>query len=71
MQRPVFNLEISIAEILHNWPQTVQVFLDHRMICVGCHMSRFDTLADAIENYNLSADKFVQILNEVISNQDG
>lgn len=69
-QKPEISLEISIAETMKKWPETIQVFLDHRMICIGCHMSVFDTLDDAIANYGLSADDFLQLLNDIISSED-
>lgn len=67
MAKPTFSLETPIAEIMQTWPQTIPVFLDQRMICVGCHLARFDTLADAIDNYNLSANMFMRRLTEAIS----
>ena len=60
-------METSIAEILQTWPETIQVFINHGMICVGCHMSAFDTLAEAIANYGYSADNFSQELNKAIT----
>jgi len=70
MQKPDFSLETPIAEIMRSYPQTIQVFLNHRMVCVGCHMSAFDTLADAIDNYEFSAAEFVEKLHEAILQQD-
>jgi hybrid cluster-associated redox disulfide protein len=67
MPDPEITLDTSIAEIMQTWPETIQVFINHGMICVGCHMSAFDTLADAITNYGYSVDIFVQKLNEAIS----
>lgn len=70
MQESAFTLETPIAEIMEKWPQTIQVFLDHHMICVGCQMSTFDTLADAIVNYGISAEDFINELHEAISAED-
>lgn len=66
MQKPAITLETPIAEIMQEWPETIQVFLDHHMICVGCQMSAFDTLADAVAYYGYSAEEFLHKLNIVI-----
>lgn len=52
-----------IANVLDRWPQTVAVFLEHRMSCPGCYMSRFDTLEDAIQIYAFAEDVFLRELN--------
>ena len=41
----------TVGEIMRRWPGTAPVFLRHRMACVGCPMSRFDTLAVASAEY--------------------
>ena len=41
----------TVGEIMRRWPGTVAVFLRHRMACVGCPMSWFDTLTDASAEY--------------------
>lgn len=53
----------TVAEVLDLWPQTIRVFLDHRMHCVGCSMSGFDTIADAVHNYGGALDAFLAELN--------
>ncbi|GIV66441.1 MAG: DUF1858 domain-containing protein [Chloroflexota bacterium] len=56
--------ETRINELLRQFPQTVPVFLRHRMVCVGCWMSKFDTLADAVWNYGLDMETFLQELQQ-------
>lgn len=57
-------LNRSVADLLRAWPETIPVFLKHRMVCVGCCMAAFDSLADAAENYQLSS---TQLENEILS----
>jgi hybrid cluster-associated redox disulfide protein len=49
----------TVAEVLDAWPQTIRVFLDHRMHCVGCAMAGFDTIAEAVANYGGALEPFV------------
>lgn len=56
---PYLRPETRINELLHHYPQTVSVFLRHQMVCVGCWMSKFDTIADAAWNYGLNMESFL------------
>ena len=49
-----------ISDLLNSFPQLVHVFLNHRMICVGCPMSKFDTLEDAANNYGLQVTTLIE-----------
>ena len=49
----------SVARQLGANPASARVFFDHRMACVGCALSEFDTLADAARAYGLSLDRFL------------
>ena len=43
----------TIEAILAEQPAAAHVFLRHGMACVGCSMSRFDTLAEAARIYGV------------------
>lgn len=55
-----------ISEILERWPQTIPVFVRHRMNCVGCEMSIFEALEDAARIYHLSSEDILDELNAVL-----
>jgi hybrid cluster-associated redox disulfide protein len=48
-----------VADILNRWPPTQQVFLRHRMACLGCEMAGFETLASAAEIYHLPLERLI------------
>lgn len=47
MPSSIHDPELSLADIMRTWPRTVGVFLGYRMLCVGCVVARFHTVADA------------------------
>jgi len=55
---------LTTNEILSQWPETIPVFLAHRMSCVGCLMSAFDTLEDASIVHGLPVDDVVRAMNQ-------
>jgi hybrid cluster-associated redox disulfide protein len=57
------DLQLSVAQFLADYPAAVPFFLKRHMLCPGCSLSAFDTLADAARNYSIPADRF---LNELV-----
>ena len=51
-----------VAPFLSRHPGAASVFLAHRMACVGCSLSAFDTLADAAREYRLPLAPFLDEL---------
>lgn len=51
--------DLPLDELMDRWPQTVSVFLQHRMLCVGCGISPFHTVTDACREYHLNQDTFI------------
>ncbi|WP_372529984.1 DUF1858 domain-containing protein [Nioella sp.] len=56
-----------LGELINRWPATVPVFLGHKMLCVGCLVNPFHTIADACAEYGLEPHDFVSELNAAIA----
>lgn len=66
MEHPQLEADLTVAEILARWPQTIPVFAHHRMACVGCAIAPFETLAEVAAIYRLNLDHFLKELQQVI-----
>ncbi len=60
----------TVAEILDSWPQAIRVFLDHKMSCIGCAMSTFDTVAEAVASHGGVLDSFLAELAQAAHHPD-
>lgn len=58
--------DLLVSEILERWPATIAVFLNHRMACVGCGMSGFETLSSAAQIYQVQVSVLVREMQSVI-----
>lgn len=58
--------QILLKDLFTRFPETQTVFFRHRMDCVGCCMSIFDTLEDAAVNYGLPEAAFMAELQAII-----
>ena len=67
MEQPNLATDFIVADVLARWPQTISVFMRHRMACVGCPIAPFETLAEVVAIYELDLSCF---LNELVQTID-
>lgn len=58
---------LSLEDLMAEWPETVAVFLNYDMLCVGCLVNPFHSVKDACEEYELDIDAFYQELKSVVT----
>jgi hybrid cluster-associated redox disulfide protein len=63
-------IHIPVALILTSYPQVSQVFIRNRMGCIGCPFSRFHTLIDVVEIYQLDKETFLGDIQDLLSSRD-
>jgi len=61
--------ETILKELFDRYPSTILFFIRKRMNCVGCYMSTFDTLGDAVENYHFDWSTFITELKVSIKSE--
>jgi hybrid cluster-associated redox disulfide protein len=58
--------DVPIETVLEKWPKVSQVFISNRMSCIGCPFSKFHTLQDAREIYQLDKRVIFRQMQEAI-----
>ena len=58
--------EMTFAEVLTLFPETMPVFLEHSMACFGCPMAMSETVEQGAIAHGLNPDKLVAELNKAI-----
>jgi hybrid cluster-associated redox disulfide protein len=66
MEQPKLEADLIVADVLAQWPQTIPVFLRHRMACVGCPIAPFETLAEVAAIYALDLNCFLNELEQTL-----
>jgi len=56
--------DMTVAEVLEAWPQTVEVFQALKTACVGCVMAPFDTLDDVARIYELDLEVVMEAMHQ-------
>ncbi len=55
-----------LSDIMGRWPQTIPVFIKHKMLCVGCAITPYHTIRDACEEHEIPEPLFRDELAQVI-----
>jgi hybrid cluster-associated redox disulfide protein len=57
-----------VCDIVAAHPQTVLVFVRHRLHCPGCYMAPFHTLTDTAREYQVAVAHLLRDLNRAVAN---
>lgn len=60
------STDISIKELLKSYPQLLRMFMDMKLMCVGCPAEEFHTLADVSREYGLDLNQLLQRVYKII-----
>ncbi|AUQ52080.1 hybrid cluster protein-associated redox disulfide domain protein (plasmid) [Phaeobacter inhibens] len=58
--------DLPLDVLMTIWPETVRVFMDHDMLCVGCMVSPFHSVSEACAEYHLDEEVFRAALAEAV-----
>jgi hybrid cluster-associated redox disulfide protein len=66
MATPMPTSDMTVADVLEQWPETVSVFQEFKLACVGCVMAPFDTMIDIADIYKMDLQEIMTALNQAI-----
>jgi hybrid cluster-associated redox disulfide protein len=58
---------MPVDEIMRIWPQTISVFIENRMECIGCPLATFHTIVDAAREHEIDLDRLLEEFFNVIN----
>jgi len=58
--------EMSILDIVQQYPETIEVFARNGLGCIGCAAARFENLEAGARVHGLDPDVLVEELNKAI-----
>jgi len=58
--------DMSVQDILTKYPETISVFQDHGLHCIGCFAAAFETLEQGAMAHGLDIDKLLNDLNDSV-----
>lgn len=61
--------DMGITEVVSKYPQTIQVFLEHGMGCLGCSAARFENIEQGAKAHGIDVDSLINALNEAVKEE--
>jgi len=55
--------QMNIEEIIHKYPETIEVFMKHGFHCLGCAAAGFEDIEAGAIAHGIDTEKLVQELN--------
>ena len=65
MDTNALHIQVTVNQVLQNWPRAFAVFMKNKTKCPGCFMQQFCTLKDVAETYQISAEKLMEEIIKV------
>ncbi len=59
--------EMTIEEVVQQFPETIQVFSRHGVGCVGCSAAQYDNIGQGAAIHGLDTDQLLDELNACIA----
>ena len=65
------SIDMGIMEIVSQHPETLEVFAQFGMGCIGCAAARFENLEAGAKVHGIDVDEMVNAMNEIVEKTSG
>jgi hybrid cluster-associated redox disulfide protein len=59
--------EMAIGQVVQSYPQTIEVFLRHGLMCFGCAIARFENIEQGATAHGINVEALIKDLNVAVS----
>ncbi len=66
-KRMPIGFDDLVDDVMTGVPETIRVFLEFKMRCVGCPIACFHTVDDACREHGVDRDRFLNALRAVVA----
>ena len=57
---------MTIGEVVQQYPQTIEVFLKHGLMCFGCAIARYENVEQGAMAHGIDVDALITDLNAAV-----
>lgn len=65
-QKPITQ-DMPIGRVVEEYPETVEVFLRHGLMCFGCALARFENVAQGAAAHGINVEALINDLNAAVA----
>jgi hybrid cluster-associated redox disulfide protein len=59
--------EMPIGDVVQKYPQTIEVFLRHGLMCFGCAIARFENVGQGAAAHGIDTEALIRDLNAAVA----
>ena len=59
--------DMTIMEVVNKYPQSIRVFFEHGLFCIGCNVAYRETVEQGAAAHGIEVDKLLERLNAEIA----
>lgn len=67
METKMITKDMRIGDVVRKYPQTIEVFLRHGLMCVGCHVAQFEDIEQGARAHGIEVDRLMKALNQAVT----
>lgn len=56
-----------ISKVIEKYPETIKIFYDYGITCVGCFLASSETIEQGISAHGIDVKKFIKDLNQKLN----
>lgn len=61
--------DMGIMEVVSNYPETVEVFINAGMGCLGCAAAHFENIEQGATAHGINVEQLMEDLNAVVNKE--
>ena len=58
--------EMTIGEVVQTYPQTIEVFFKHGLMCFGCAIAQFENVEQGAQAHGINVEALMTDLNAAV-----
>lgn len=58
--------EMSIGDVVKKYPETIPVFFQYGLHCIGCHVSPYESVEEGCKTHGIDVDTLIIALNTAV-----
>lgn len=62
--------EMTIEEVVNKYPETIRVFMQAGLGCLGCSAARFENIEQGAQVHGIDVQQLISHLNQVAEQAD-
>ncbi len=71
MAEKTITKDMSIGEVVRKHPETIPVFMEHGLHCLGCAIASFESIEQGAQAHGMDVDALIRGLNEALKGTTG